>query len=234
MVDWHLNPALTAFRSEVNARYPNRDKTSDGTVGDLAHQATNSDHNPDSDGSVDAWDMDIELNGSGKPYDKDLWAVINAALKHESIQYVIYNCKITSRTWGLGVWRDYTGPSPHDHHVHFNTRSAYENSTKPWLPKEPDMPLENADVMKIWTWDLVDGDATEVAYKMLLRAADSATSANKAVATLRADVTALKAAVADFASKPVTTTVTVDIANPEVLSAIAKAVVDELNRRTVE
>lgn len=129
-MSWYLNPALTNFRDEVNARWPNRDKRSDGTIGDLAHQATNSDHNPDPDGSVDAWDMDVD--------GVDVWACINAALKHESIQYVIYNRKITSRSWGLGNWRDYTGPSPHTEHVHFNTRTAYENSTKPWF-KEEDM-----------------------------------------------------------------------------------------------
>lgn len=141
-MDWYLNPALTTFRKEVNARWPNRDKTSDGTIGDAAHQATNSDHNPDKDGSVDAWDMDVD--------GVDVWACINAALKHESIQYVIYNRKITSRSWGLGIWRDYNGPNPHDKHVHFNTRESHENSTKPWF-KEEDMPISDADAGKIAT-----------------------------------------------------------------------------------
>lgn len=142
---WYLNKALTNFREEVNRRYPSRDKSSDGTIGDTAHQATTSDHNPDPDGSVDAWDMDVELNGPGKPYDDDLRKVINAAIKHEAIQYIIYNRKITSRSWGLGVWKTYTGSNPHDKHVHFNTRTSHEKSNKPWLEEE-DMPLSDSDM----------------------------------------------------------------------------------------
>ena len=135
MPAWFLNTALTRFRNEVNARWPARDKTSDGTIGDAAHQATNSSHNPDLDGSVDAWDMDVD----GVP----VATVIAAALKHEAIQYVIYNRRITSRSWGLGTWRPYTGTSPHTEHVHFNTRESHENSTKPWFPPTPPTPPED-------------------------------------------------------------------------------------------
>ncbi|GIF71915.1 hypothetical protein [Asanoa siamensis] len=126
---WHLNPALTRFRAEVDERWPRRDRGSDGTIGDAAHQQTDSDHNPDADGSVDAWDMDRD--------GVDVNACIAAALRHESIQYVIWNRRITSRSWGLGTWRPYTGSNPHDKHVHFNTRPSHERSTKPWFPPAP-------------------------------------------------------------------------------------------------
>jgi len=146
MTAWFLNPALTRFRNEVNTRWPNRDKASDGTIGDTAHQGTSSDHNPDADGSVDAWDMDDD--------GVDVAAVIAAALRHESIQYVIYNRKITSRSWGLGVWRDYVGTSPHTEHVHFNTRPSHENSSKPWFPEEDDMTPDQAKQAEIDAWRL--------------------------------------------------------------------------------
>jgi hypothetical protein len=51
---WYLAPALTVGRAEVNRRWPKRDLTSDGTVGDEAHQATRSDHNPNARESVNA------------------------------------------------------------------------------------------------------------------------------------------------------------------------------------
>lgn len=140
---WFLNPALTRFRAEVNGLWPNRDKKSDGTIGDLAHQGTNSDHNPDPDGSVDAWDMDVD--------GVDVQKVIAAALRHESIQYVIYNRRITSRTWGLGTWRPYDGASPHTEHVHFNTRPSHENSTKPWFTEEDALSVETDGLKAILT-----------------------------------------------------------------------------------
>lgn len=126
---WYLNKALTTFRNEVNKAYPNRDKKSDGTIGDAAHQATSSDHNPDSDGSVDAWDMDVDLNsGNDKAAIEDLKKKFQA---HPAARYWIHNRQIAERKYG---WerRYYSGPSPHTEHVHWNSEPAYEDSTKPW------------------------------------------------------------------------------------------------------
>lgn len=123
----YLNKALTNFRREINERWPNRDKRSDGWIGDTAHQATQSDHNPDPDGSVDA--IDIDVDGI------DVQLTLAAAIHHEATWYVIYNRRITSRTMsgGLGVWHTYYGSSPHTEHIHVSSRQTHENSTKPWF-----------------------------------------------------------------------------------------------------
>ena len=133
---WFVNRAISNFRKAVNAKYPHRDKATDGTIGDAAHAGTSSDHNPDPDGSVDAWDMDVELNGAGKPYAADVEALKKVFQAHEASQYWIHNDQICSRNDG---WKRrsyaYAGPgrNKHDKHVHWNTRQSHENSNAPWV-----------------------------------------------------------------------------------------------------
>lgn len=129
-MNWYLNRALTGFRVAVNARYPHRDKTSDGTIADAAHQATDSDHNEDADGSVDAWDMDVDL-GTGNNH-AEIERLKTVFESHESSRYWIHDGQIASRSNG---WRrlPYYGSNRHDKHVHWNTRETHEDSTKPWI-----------------------------------------------------------------------------------------------------
>ncbi|MFR9779112.1 peptidoglycan-binding domain-containing protein [Micromonospora sp. MS34] len=122
----HLAPALRVLRDEINTRWPHRDRTSDGWIGDAAHQARRSDHNPDADdSSVNALDVDVD--------GIDPLLVVRQAITHPSCQYVIYNRVIWSRTRGFTAAR-YTGPNPHNMHLHVSvshTRTL-EDSTRPW------------------------------------------------------------------------------------------------------
>ncbi len=125
---WHLNRALTGFRDAVDARWPNRDHRSDGTIGDEAHKRRTSDHNQDPDGSVDAWDMDHD--------GVDPWLCIATFELHPSSGYWIYQDMIAHRSTG---WRrqsySYAGPARNLHlgHVHFNTRPSHEDSLIAWV-----------------------------------------------------------------------------------------------------
>ena len=44
---WRLAPSLIAFEQEANRLAPRRSQASDGSIGDAAHRARVSDHNPD-------------------------------------------------------------------------------------------------------------------------------------------------------------------------------------------
>lgn len=169
-VDYYLAPSLGVLRAEINTRWPNRDHTSDGWIGDSAHQATRSDHNPNERGSVDA--IDVDKDGI------DPYAVIAVFERHPSAHYWIYQRQIADRDDG---WRrrPYTGVNPHDKHVHFSIRQSQtaEQDRRPWGLLEDDM-LTKADIdaiaLRVWTWDLKNGDGVDEAYKVLNRAAAAA------------------------------------------------------------
>lgn len=131
-MDWYLAPSLAVLRAEINARWPHRDHASDGTIGNAAHQATRSDHNPNSRGSVDA----IDIDGDGI----DFPAIFAAIRKHPSSRYVIYRRALYHRLRG---WRPepYTGPSPHEEHFHLSIDQtvAAESDRRPWGLLEDEM-----------------------------------------------------------------------------------------------
>ena len=111
-MSWHLAPALVQLRAEVNARWPKRSKRSDGTIGDAAHSARRSDHNPNSRRSVNA--IDITADGV------NVGAIIAAAKKHPSVRYIIYNRRIMNRDVGNFAPRRYRGANLHTAHVHIS------------------------------------------------------------------------------------------------------------------
>lgn len=124
-MSYYLAPALDVLRSEINARWPGRDRTSDGWIGDLAHQGTKSDHNPNSRGSVNA--IDVDEDGID-------WPVLFAAIRrHPSARYVIYERRLYHRLRG---WRSepYSGVNPHDHHAHLSIdqTEVAEQDRRPW------------------------------------------------------------------------------------------------------
>ena len=109
------------LRLQVDDSYPDRDRTSDGWVGDVRHSARTSDHNPDAKGIVRAIDIDRDLAGKKKPdLMPDLADQIRLCAKSDKrISYIIFNGKIASSRMGWR-WRKYSGINPHDHHCHIS------------------------------------------------------------------------------------------------------------------
>lgn len=127
---WRLAKSLETLRSQVNAKWPTRDKSSDGTIGDAAHQATKSEHNPDENGVVRAMDI---TNDPGVLSSRALAeALINS--RDPRIYYVISNGEIANPNISNGAWRPYNGSNPHDHHMHISVvddPDLYDDQ-RPW------------------------------------------------------------------------------------------------------
>ena len=110
------------LRLQVDDSFGDRDRASDGWVGDLRHASRPSDHNPDAEGIVRAIDIDRDLSGKAKPdLMPDLADQIRLCARagDKRISYVIFDGRIASskKSW---AWRPYDGSNKHNHHCHIS------------------------------------------------------------------------------------------------------------------
>lgn len=130
---WRVARSLDALLAQINAHAPRRSKRSDGSIGDAAHSARASDHNPDGRGIVHARDFTHDPKGG---FDAHAFADRLAAAGDRRVKYIIsrgriHNPSIDGR--GTGRWRRYTGSNPHNQHVHVSVvYSRLEDDTSPW------------------------------------------------------------------------------------------------------
>ena len=126
-----LSKSAIQLREQIDDAFPDRDRTSDGWLGDAKHAARKSDHNPDEQGWVRAIDVDRDLSGKAKPdIMPDLADQIRLYGKShpKRIGYVIFDGKIASAKKGW-AWRPYDGINKHNHHCHISfTKAADEAS----------------------------------------------------------------------------------------------------------
>jgi hypothetical protein len=115
-----LCAAGTTLRKQIDTKFPRRDKSSDGWIGDAAHQARPSDHNPDfsAGGVVRAIDIDKDLSKDKKASWELADQIRIAAKTDKRIKYVIHQGQITSAR-SLWRWRKHSG-NPHLAHIHIS------------------------------------------------------------------------------------------------------------------
>lgn len=133
-----LAKSLEVLRAQVNQQWPKRSKLADGWIGDAAHAARSSDHNPWIEDGADRVVSAIDLtHDPANNFDSYRFADMLLANKDPRIKYIISNRRIASGTdqsqpaW---KWRPYNGANAHDKHVHISVKSAktfYDNQ-KEW------------------------------------------------------------------------------------------------------
>src|SRR4051812_29875513 len=116
-MSWYVAKSLDKLLAQLNAKAPSRSKVSDGSIGDAAHSARLSDHNPTAAGQVCARDFTNDPAG-GLP---GQWlADMLVASRDPRIKYVIFNHRIIDSRAGNHPWQwmPYSGANAHEHHVH--------------------------------------------------------------------------------------------------------------------
>lgn len=145
-----LVACLDELWDELDEIAPDRDTSSDGWIGDAAHQERTSSHNDDEAGKVPIYDADSKHEVHALDADKDLRrsdVTMEDVVQHilarcrsgqeRRLRYIIYNRRIweASNNWRQ---RSYTGSNPHDQHAHFDAsyETALEADRSSWGLKE--------------------------------------------------------------------------------------------------
>lgn len=158
---WKTPSASTTLLNEINARWPNRNKENDGTIGDKAHAARKSDHNPNADGVVLARDIDSRLDGTTVDAEELVQHIVALGRSGDPRLkggYVINR----GRKWSDKTnWEPakYTGTNKHNEHIHvsltsnpsgYNSKASWKLLSKPASkPTEPTKPVTSKTSYKI-------------------------------------------------------------------------------------
>lgn len=133
---WRVAKSLDMLLRQINETAPKRKKSHDGSIGDQAHQARKSEHNPDQNGVVRARDFMHDPAGGC-----DCEALAQALVKSRDrrILYIIWNGRIVRSYPKPGVpewtWTKYTGTNQHTAHLHLSVVESpvlYDDA-RPWL-----------------------------------------------------------------------------------------------------
>lgn len=175
-------PALNQLLAQLNERAPGRSRASDGALGDQAHAARASFHNPDAAGIVRARDFTHDPTGG---LDCQWLADTLTAKRDPRILELIWNRRYWTPARG---WVPYVGTNPHDKHLHVTVVGAPAyNSTAPWdlgAPQEDnDMTPDQAATLELLAKRIRGNDPN----------IDAITALGEGLRLTRNDVTAVQA-----------------------------------------
>lgn len=134
--------SLDVLRKQINEAYPGRSKKADGWIGDAAHSARQSEHNPDANGVVRA--LDITHDPAKGVYIRQITDALIAS-RDPRILYIIRDGQIArsyprsgTKLWTFGP---YGGSNPHTAHFHVSVvgdPKLYDKTALWSLPKLKD------------------------------------------------------------------------------------------------
>jgi hypothetical protein len=128
---WQLVPAAVTLREQIDKRWPNRDKGSDGSIGDAVHAARPSDHNPDADGWVHAIDVDKDGIDAQALADQ-LVALARAGKDGGRLKNIVWNDRVASGTYPDTFWTWRGSGYGHRDHIHISFTSAAQRDSSPF------------------------------------------------------------------------------------------------------
>jgi hypothetical protein len=113
--------AISVLR-QATALRPSRNKASDGLLPSAAHIKQNPDSDHNTGYAVDiTHDPVFGINGS---------EVFKYLKSDKRVKYLIFKGKIWTPQKGD---QKYTGPNPHNHHVHISIKDECGSDTSPWF-----------------------------------------------------------------------------------------------------
>jgi len=145
MATWYKAKWIISFFAALDKRFPNRDRGTDGTIGDLEHATGVSGHNPDDTPGVKAERQDPDTKPEVRAADAGttlrdpdgytMWDVVNAILASpeelKRLIYIIFDGCIWRAATG---WKrePYEGKDKHRTHAHLSGNPEADEDGGPW------------------------------------------------------------------------------------------------------
>jgi hypothetical protein len=148
---WRLVLCLGELVDNVDELAPGRSRASDGTIGDLAHQAeATSDHNPHLYPALGPVPVVCAADITHDPaHGADTYAIAETMRQAADprVGYIISNRRITGPAHGW-LWHAYAGTDPHTGHLHASTvHTALADNQAPWHITPEDTMTSKSDAI---------------------------------------------------------------------------------------